>query len=89
MVQLVRNGREARYPATPSHDPEIWSNNHFGTRGEPGPPLEFVASATRMEVEEHQGEIPIPEWCTHVLIEKKGEGYVAAFGEVSLGEDGD
>lgn len=87
MVQLVRNGKEARYPATPSHDPEIWSNNLFRTRGEPTPPLADVVSATRMEVEEHQGEIPIPEWCTHVLIEKKGEGYVTAFGEVSVGQD--
>lgn len=87
MVQLVRNGKETRYPATPSKDPEIWSNNLFGTRGEPTPPLADVDSAARMEVEEHQGEIPIPEWCTHVLIEKKGEGYVAAFGEVSGGQD--
>lgn len=88
-VELVRNGEALQFSALPSHDADIWSTDLFGARGEPSPPLEDVALATRMEVEEHRGDIPIPEWCTHVLIERKGEGYVAVFGAVSLGEDSD
>jgi hypothetical protein len=88
-VELTRNGEEVRILTSPTHDPDIWSSCFYAVNSEAAMPQLEVERSMRLEVEEHDGEIPIPGWCTHVLIEQRGEGYVAVFGEVGNkpGED--
>lgn len=81
-VELTRNGEEVRILTSPTHDPDIWSNNFYAVNSEAAMPQLEVERSMRLEFEEHDGEIPIPGWCTHVLIEQRREGYVAVFGEV-------